>query len=403
MTLLRIRGSIAAPPGQCEWAVLDENRAPVPGHGRLTDLPRHVRRVQFVIPASEVLITRAHLPKGARRRASSVLAFAIEDATLGEPDTQQVAWLGAADGSDVLAVVDRRCLQSWLAALEAAGISGCDVICETLLVPWSRGDWSLAWDGSEGILRTGELDGAVTDCGDKQSPPLTLRLALDAASKNDAQPASITIYTTRSDAAPNIQAWQRELGIPLRFAGSWSWHSPAPQPVVSLMQTRRRWPALTGLLPRLRPALWIAACALGIHLVALCVDWALLTNEKLSLQHQMEARFRSAFPDAVAVADPTLQMRRKLTEARHNAGLPDSGDFLPLMVKISIFIKELPVGSLRVATYDNSRLTLQFATLDDVTLRRLVARLAQIGLKVDAPSTTAKPANGMLTVVVSAT
>jgi hypothetical protein len=48
-------------------------------------------------------------------------------------------------------------------------------------------------------------------------------------------------------------------------------------------------------------------------------------------------------------------------------------------------------------------LTLQFATLDDVTLRRLVARLAQIGLKVDAPSTTAKPANGMLTVVVSAT
>ncbi len=402
MTVLRIRGSIAESPEQCEWALIEENHAPVLGNGRLADLPRHVRRVQFVIPACQVLITRAHLPRGARRRASSVLAFAVEEATLGEPDTQQVSWLGTLDGADVLAVVDRQCLQSWLDALDAAGISGCEVHCETLLLPWTPGDWSLVWNGREGIVRTGQMEGAATDCGSQQSPPLYLRLALDAASRNGIRPASIAIYATKPDAAPDIEAWQRELGMPLRSAGLWNWHSAASQPGVCLMQKRRRWRALGSIIPRLRPALWIAACALAIHLAALGTDLALLAGESQSLQRRMETRFRAVFPDAVAIADPALQMRRKLTEARHNAGIPDSSDFLPLMGKVATVTRELPAGSLRTATYENGRLTLQFTTIDDTTLRRLVARLEQTGLQVDASSTATKPGSGTLTVIVSA-
>ena len=60
-------------------------------------------------------------------------------------------------------------------------------------------------------------------------------------------------------------------------------------------------------------------------------EWALLANERRSLQAQMEQRFRSAFPEAVAVANAPLQMRRQLAQARHAAGQIDPGDFPSLL------------------------------------------------------------------------
>lgn len=56
----------------------------------------------------------------------------------------------------------------------------------------------------------------------------------------------------------------------------------------------------------------------------------MLEGQKQKLNAAMESRFRAVFPDAVAVVDPSLQMRRKLAELRHGAGLPDDGDFLPI-------------------------------------------------------------------------
>jgi general secretion pathway protein L len=86
VSLLRIHGSLGDPPLRCEWALLEDGREPVPGEGRLAELPRRAGRMQLVLPAAQVLITRARVPRQARRRAGSVLAFAVEDQTAGEPD-----------------------------------------------------------------------------------------------------------------------------------------------------------------------------------------------------------------------------------------------------------------------------------------------------------------------------
>ncbi len=81
------------------------------GAGRLGELPRRAERVELVIPAAQVLITRVSLPPAARRHAGAVLAYAVEEMIVGEPDANQVSWLGAvkdaAGDADVLAVVDR--------------------------------------------------------------------------------------------------------------------------------------------------------------------------------------------------------------------------------------------------------------------------------------------------------
>lgn len=403
MSLLRIYGSLLDLPLRCQWALVNEGLEPVTGEGPLAELPRRAGRVQLVIPAAQVLITRARLPRAARRHAGSVLAFAVEEQTAGEPEANQVSWLGAVGDNDVLAVVDKPGLTRWRDALDAVGIRGYEVHSETLLLHRETGEWSLAWNGREGFARTGELEGAATDCGDRVAPPLSLRLMLEAAQSHSAGPTSIALYATAPDAEPDIHAWARELGIAVRLAGTWDWRAAPPGAGVSLTQERQRWRAFTGLPARLRPAAWILCAALAIHAVALVIDWMSLANEQRALRQHMESRFRSVFPDAVAVADPALQMRRKLAEARHAAGQSDSGDFLPMIEQVAAATRDLPAGAVRTVSYESGRLTLELSDVDAASLRRLVARLLQLGLSVDpSPAPTrAVSATVVLTVRAS--
>jgi len=406
MSLLRIRASPADAPVRCQWSLIDDGREPVVGEGPLAELPRRVEHVQLVVPAAQVLITRTRLPHSARRHAGSVLAYAVEEETVGDPDANQVSWLGAVGDKDVLAVVDKRGLTRWRDALDAAGVGVYEVQCETLLLPWASGEWSLAWNGREGFVRTGEFEGAATDCGNREAPPLSLRLMLEEAQTRDAGPISIALYTTAPDAAPDVEVWIRELGIAVRLAGAWDWRTAPPGIGVSLTQERRRWRAFAGIAARLRPAAWIMGAALVIQAGALIIDWTSLAREQRTLRQQMESRFRAAFPDAVAVVDPALQMRRKLAEARHAAGQSDSGDFLPLIGQVAAAVKELPAGAVRTVSYESGRMTLELSAVDETSVRSIVARLRQSGLSVDkgvenAPATM-RPGSGTVVITVRA-
>jgi general secretion pathway protein L len=402
MSLLRIYGPLHDAPRRCHWALIDEGREPVAGEGPLAELPRRAERIQLIVPAAQVLITRARLPHAARRHASSVLAYAVEEQTAGEPDANQVSWLGAAGDSDILAVVDKPGLARWRDALDAAGLRGYEVHCETLLLPRVTGEWSLAWNGREGFVRSGDFEGAATDCGDREAPPLSLRLMLEEAQAHSAEPSCVALYTSAPDAAPDIEAWSRELGIAVRLAGIWDWRTAPPGAGVTLTQERQRWRAFTGAAARLRPAAWILAAALAVHAAALVTDWTLLANEQRALRQRLESRFRAAFPDAVAVADPALQMRRKLAEARHLAGQPDSGDFLPMVEKVSVAMKDLPAGAVRAVSYEGGRITLEISALDESSLRRIVAHLIQSGPSVDTSRPSKPSAGGAVVLTVRA-
>lgn len=400
MSLLRIHCSLREPPQQCQWALVSDDREPVLGAGLLSQLPQRAERVQLVIPAAEVLITRKRLPQTAKRHAGSVLAFAVEDDTLGDPDANQVSWLGTADGADVLAVADRSALKQWHDALDAAGIRSYEVHCESLMLPWTPGEWSLAWDGREGFVRTGELEGTTTDCASPDSPPLSLRILLDEAKTRGEAPASIAVYKTTPDAALEIEAWQRALGVALHLVGPWDWRVATPDAGISLVQERPRWRVASGTLARLRPAAWIAGIALAVHALALVADWGWLAAEQRGLRHQMETRFRAAFPEAVAVADPALQMRRKLAEARHAVSRPDDGDFLPMVVKVAAALKAVPPGKLRVVSYESGRMTLELLGVDERSVRAIVGRLLQAGMRADTAAGSGRGAGGTVVVTV---
>ena len=166
----------------------------------------------------------------------------------------------------------------------------------------------------------------------------------------------------------------------MRDAGAWDWRTAPEEPGTSLAQARGPWRMNPAALASLRPAAWIVGAALAIHGVALVVDWAQLAREQRALRAQMEARFRGAFPDAVSVTDPALQMRRQLAAARHRAGLPDGGDFTPMIEKVVLGLKALPAGGLRIVSYESGRMILELGAVDEPLLRKTAAQLAQAGL-----------------------
>lgn len=381
MSLLRIYTPLGEAPLRCQWALIDERQS-VAGEGTLAELPRTAHRVQLVIPAAQVLITRAQLPGAARRRAGAVLAFAVEESTAAEPEANQVSWLGSAKDADALAVFDKQGLKRWRDALEAVGLRAFEVHAEILLLPRASGEWSLAWDGAEGFVRTGDFEGAATDSGDHAAPPLSLRMMLDEAGLRGARPDAIGVYVMAPATPPDLSLWKEKLEIELQIKGSWDWRTAPEQAGVSLAQESRRWRLPPGVLASLRPAAWIAGAALAIHGFALVADWMLLGGEQRAVRGHMVASFRSVFPDA-AIADPALQMRRQLAAARHRAGVPDGGDFAPMIEKVSLGLKELPAGGLRTVSYESGRMTLELAAIDEAALRRAVARLVQAGLIVD--------------------
>ncbi len=125
----------------------------------------------------------------------------------------------------------------------------------------------------------------------------------------------------------------------------------------------------------------------------------LLEGSQRSLRNGMEMQFRALFPESVAVVDPALQMRRKLTEARHAAGLVDGTDFLPLLDKATAALKSLPSDALRVMTYDQGRLTVELRVQDSGAIQRLINELQRAGLAVEAPANTSK--SGSPTTIIS--
>lgn len=401
MSLLRLYCSLRDPAEHCPWALIAAGQPARQGDSPLAALPRG-GRVQLVIPATQTLITRTQLPHGLKRRPGSVLTYAAEEAILAEPEACQVSWLGMASEADVLAVIDKSGLERWLAGLSAAGIPACEVHSEILLLPLRHGEWSLAWDGREGFVRCGELEGAATDRGDSATPPLSLQLLLEEAQARGAAPAALALYPQNPDAQPDIASWQDRLGVPVRAAGPWDWRTAPQDAGVCLAEVRRRWHGYTDILPRLRPAAWIAGAALALHGFMLATDWAALASEHKTVRKEMEARFRSVFPDAVAVVDPALQMRRKLAEARHAANRPDDGDFLPMIEKAGAALQGLPAGTLRAVSYDSGRLTLALAAADETAVIRIVERLNRAGLLAELPGMAGRASGGTLTLIARA-
>ncbi len=347
------------PTTRFAWMLFDGRRGLArEGVSELAGIPRG-DEVEAVLPAARVLFARLKLPKVSPATIRELLPFAVEDRLLGDPShIHAVAGAKGTKGDTVVAVIDRNWLQAMLDALARAGIRPSRAWPESALLAGGRADWNLVWNPARGMLVDDDGVAATFDHDGSAAFPLALRLALDEAAARGERPQGIRVHTEGAAALPDLERWTRESGV--RFAPGSQWEKLAqaePGPAaINLLQgefSPRR--AGRTRLPRAAVILFLAIAGLQMCLVA--IDAGRLRHERSTLEARREAIFRDAFPDARAVVDPDLQMKRNLAELRSAHGIAVEDDFLGRLSRAA----QEPGGAAKSIEYANGKLVVQRA------------------------------------------
>jgi general secretion pathway protein L len=259
------------------------------------------------------------------------------------------------------------------------------VTVETCIAPRARGEWSVVLCGGAGFVRTHDASGMALDGADDGAVPPLLRLALERARTAGSAPEKIIV---RSGAALDAQAWEQELGVRCEAAGPWRAWQTSGRPIIELLQGEfAPKSGLVALWPRLRPAAFLAAAAIVVEIAGVVAHWGALRYEKAHLEARMIEQFKVAFPQAQAIVDPALQMRRNLAAARAAAGMAQESDFLPLLAQAS---RPSAGAGWKVKTvgYDAGRLTLDVLLADQREADSMLKRFdpERVGVALEAAS-----------------
>ncbi len=243
------------------------------------------------------------------------------------------------DGERLVAVIDRGWLQSALAELAAHGIRPARAIVESALAAGSPGTWTVVWTGRGGFAALGGIEAIALDASLDGRPPLSLKLAADERRRRGDAPKAVRMLLAGGADAPDTGRWAESLHIPVAVVGKWTPEeadaAAAACPNLLPGAGGGGWRGARELAARFKPAAILAVGILAVHGVLTVADWSRLAYEARGLRGDMEAAFRKAFPEAKAVVDPALQMRRNVADLRRAAGEPDATDLVPVLAKLA--------------------------------------------------------------------
>src|SRR6266581_1257870 len=162
-------------------------------------------------PAAETLLLRARLPTRSAAKIVQALPFALEEQLIDPPERLHFAFAHEADGALAVAVTRRERMESWLAALAAAGLAPTRLAPVTLSVPLAERAWTLAFVDGEIVLRSGARAGLGGPA--ELQPPAWLHAALAEARTEASAPERLLLVDAPADL--DSAAWREALGLPL--------------------------------------------------------------------------------------------------------------------------------------------------------------------------------------------
>ena len=201
-------------------------------------------------------------------------------------------------------------------------------IVESALAAGSPGTWTVVWTGGGGFAALGGIEAIALDASLDGRPPLALKLAADERRRRGDAPRRVRVLLADGADAPDTGRWSESLHVPVdgrRQVGAGGDRRRGGRvPESPPRRGRRHVDAAPDRAARFRPAAILAVGILAVHGVLTVADWSRLAYEARGLRGDMEAAFRKAFPEAKAVVDPALQMRRNVADLRRAAGEPDA-------------------------------------------------------------------------------
>jgi general secretion pathway protein L len=330
-------------------------------------LPR-ASRVDLVFDTSDVFVAAIDAPRLSDAKLRLALPNLLEDRLLADPADCHFAFTPPTRGSGTttvagspklpVAVIARGWLTRALDVLAEAGYRPQAAYDEIYTVPApGAGVLSVRVDRGRGIARAGRHDGFAFDFDGTEGPPALLLAVRQLGIKR--------IHAYGRDAT-RFAALSGALGVQIVVAQG-DVDVGSTEGAVNLLQGPFATGGLLGgmALPRLSlagmraPLLWAAAAAV-VAVVGMNAYWLKLEGEARALRAQMEAAFRSTFPQATTVVDPVLQARRELNALRARAGVASAEDFSVLNVQATQLFALAPIGSIAGIEYRDAALRVKF-------------------------------------------
>jgi general secretion pathway protein L len=388
-----IRSSKVQTGGQVaafEWLRADtEGPVGAPVRGRLEEaaLECEGRRVIYLVPAEDILLTAAIVPARNRQRILQALPFMLEDRLVQEIEQLHFA-IGerAPDGNVAVAIAERVRLDTWLGELRSAGIEPDMLVPDVLALPCEPGAWTVLREGGICLVRTSTQAGFAVD---SDNLAMMLEQALEEASAN--RPSRVIVH--RDEASPSdeaLAAMDVEMAFePLTGRGIelMARHFHEREAIDLLQGSYSRREQLSRLYRPWLPVAVTLGIVLMLNIIETGYDYVHLSRENQRLQASIEGIYRSAFPDARRVVDPRVQMERGLESLRR--GGTDEGGFLTMLNTAAPLLKQADAVVQRLA-YQKDRLDLALTIGDLQKLDGLKQQLSQhTGLEVEIQSATA--------------
>jgi hypothetical protein len=386
-SLLRVR--FAAPASETAaqaWALYD-------AHGRLLrtgfDAPAAwpgADAAEAIVAAASVRIAVVTLPPLAPARVRAAAAFAVEDQLAGAPGTQHVAASRqSADGSVRVVIVE----QERIAAIVAlpSTLPGLPawrrVVAEPELAPVD-----LDWHWCSGEDPAGDAFARLADGVSIPLPPpsagaLPVELAR-LVERRVPPPRAVAVHAEIDDAT--LADWSAATGIRFYAQPRWQWAACPPAAYAAATELRQgdlatvSAPTAGGARRLWRPAIAIAAAALGLHVAATLVEWAWLRIDAAQTAAAWRALATGAGVDPGPAGDARAALTRRYAELRHGSGLAAPDDPLPTLARAAPVLSRLPPGALKSASYAGGAWTVDLGNLDADALRAFDAGMKAAGV-----------------------
>ncbi|MEO5376568.1 MAG: type II secretion system protein GspL [Magnetococcus sp. DMHC-6] len=346
------------------------------------------RRVVAVVPGTEVLLTRVRLPKTSRANIEKAVPFQLEEQIIGGVESVYFA-LGQRSLEDgwPVAVVSKQRMNRWLEDLSALGIRPEAMVSEVDLLPLEIGVWTLLEFFERFLVRTAVHAGFAVDAGN-------LELALESAARGGEHPTRSALRVVNGLTEP-LRAMDgvEKLGLTVTIEGEHedpyvflARHYVASE-AINLLQgrlsQRHHW---LGVLRPFWSTVALLAVYLGWIVAQRVVEDQQLGRQIESMDQQIEAVYRQAFPDVRKVVDPKAQMKLFLND-KNNLNLKPSSvksGFLDLYGLVGPEIQKATGVITERLRYQEGKLEIHVRCVDLQQLDQLKERLGNLaGLSVE--------------------
>src|SRR5882724_4997818 len=255
-------------------------------------------------PAAETLFLHTRLPTRSAAKIVQALPFALEEQLIDPPERLHFAFAHEADGALAVAVTRRERMESWLAALAAAGLAPTRLAPVTLSLPLADRAWTLSFVDGEIVLRSGVRAGLGGPA--EPGPPAWLHAAFAEARSESGAPERILLVDAPADL--DSAAWSEGLGLPLDAMRPEE--AAVPEAPLDLLQQHYAPRARIAALKRAYvPAAALLAAWLLATLAFDAIEWARLSRAAGAAEEEMRTLLMKSFPETRAILDPAEQMR----------------------------------------------------------------------------------------------